>query len=265
MEKNRDKLLSSAVYIYDSTLKAVGCDRNAYHKQSIDGNKGRKLMEKREEFGFLLWDSMKEALANSKLEREEILKKHPGSVNLKLATEEELQEKVTFFIQTLHLLNCVLPPIRKVRALPLSDEEIDNISINILKLKAHWCVKRPWEEKTISVTPKWHVLFTHVIPRLKKFRRICHFAEDPIERTHASDKHLSSQFKNRRNKVQHEETKRKAIKIKRHSQVAKEVDQHRSKKARTFAPKTEDRRNQLAETKAVIKLESRDSDKTFSL
>ena len=47
-------------------------------------------MEKREEFGFLLWDSMKEALANSKLEREEILKKHPGSVNLKSATEEEL-------------------------------------------------------------------------------------------------------------------------------------------------------------------------------
>ena len=29
---NRDKVTSSAVYRFDTCLKKVGCDRNAYHK-----------------------------------------------------------------------------------------------------------------------------------------------------------------------------------------------------------------------------------------
>lgn len=114
----------------------MGCDRNAYHKQSIDGSKGRLLMERREKFGKILLKKM---------------------------------------TATLHAYNCVLSPIRKLREDP--------------------------------------IIFCHVIPRLIKFRRVCHFAEDLIERTHASDRLLSSQLSRIRNKEDHKDSKRNTFSL----------------------------------------------------
>jgi len=39
-EANRDRLKSSAVYSFNTCFKQIGCNRNAFHKSSIDGNKG---------------------------------------------------------------------------------------------------------------------------------------------------------------------------------------------------------------------------------
>jgi len=64
-------------------------------------------------------------------------------------------------------------------------------------------------------------LFWHAIPSLVNFYRLCHFAEDPIERTHASDKQLSQQFYNIRNPEKHKDSKRKVIFITRHPEVVK--------------------------------------------
>ena len=66
---NRDKLKSSAVYRFDTCLKKVGCDRNAFHKSNIDGNKGRQLMQRREEFGILLFEEMKLCLEEARESR----------------------------------------------------------------------------------------------------------------------------------------------------------------------------------------------------
>ena len=145
-EKNRNQLFTSAVYIFDTALKEVGCDRNAYHKQSIDGNKGSKLMENREKFGTILLEKMKVALDYSYKNREKHLE-NPKLVKIQLATHKELEDEVTYLVNTLNLLNCVLPPIRLVRSVPMSDSEIDTIACNISKLKQHWFVKRPWEKR----------------------------------------------------------------------------------------------------------------------
>ena len=234
MEKNRNKLVTSAVYIFDSALKEVGCDRNAYHKQSIDGNKGRNLMERREKFGRILVEKMSHCLQKSIDDRKELLKTDPNLVQRQLATQEELKDEVVYLVNTLSLLNCVLPPIRKVRSSVMTNSEIQVIKENIAKLKQHWNVKRNWESKKISITPMWHLLFYHIVPSLLKFGRLGHFAEDPIERMHAYDKFLSSQFSNIREVVKHENCKRKVLQINRHPEVSKTITCGQSKRVRIF-------------------------------
>ena len=118
-------------------------------------------------------------------------------------------------------------------------------------------------KKVISVTPKWHLLFCHIIPTLRLFRRVCHSADNPIERMHASDKHLSSQFCNRRNNKQHEDSKRNVLLINRHPDVMKEVSSSRTKRIRTFKEEAEVSRRVKKEKKAVVKLESRDNGGSF--
>ena len=91
MQSNRDKVIESAVYHFDTCLKRVGCDRNHYHKQSIDGNKGRILIERREEFGAILFDDMKECLKISKENRNKMLEGRVDTVGL--ATDDEIKKR----------------------------------------------------------------------------------------------------------------------------------------------------------------------------
>jgi len=121
-------------------------------------------MEKHKEVGWLLVDSLTEALSTSKIERSLIIEKNIVEIELKLATQEELENEISFFVKTLHLLNYILPTIRAV-----------------------------------------HDIFFHVVPRLRKFRQVYHFAKDPIERTHANDKYLSRIFGVIRNPVKLED------------------------------------------------------------
>ena len=254
----RNKLSTNAIYKFNSALKSVGCDRNAYHKNSIDGNKGRKLMEKHEDVGMLLFESLTESLSTSKQDRKDILEKNNiAAVDLELATQDELENEISFFVQTLHLLNCILPTIRVVRDTIMSDNEIKKLEENIRVLKKHWCQKRNWEKTQISVTPKWHLLFYHVVPRLKKFRCVCHFSEDPIERTHAYDAYLGRVFSAIRNPVQLEDSKKKVVQLTRHQQVTAKKSKITNQMKRKFKPQTILKRNVKRVYNAAIKSENR--------
>ena len=149
-------------------------------------------MERREEFGKLLYAEMKKCIATTKEDRRNILDGEADTLGL--ASEEELKGEIEFMVQTLNLLNCIWPKIRTTRETIICDEELRDLQKDINTLKLHWCCKRDWEKKTISATPKWHLLFYHMIDVLTKYRRICHMAEDPVERTHAEDKHLERNF-----------------------------------------------------------------------
>ena len=141
-------------------------------------------------------------------------------------------------VQTLNLLNCVWPQIRGTRETILSDEEIKNIVSNIKMLQMYWCCKRPWEKESISVTPKWHYLFWHMEETLTKYRRICHSAEDLVERTHAEDKHLERNFAHIRNAELREDSKLKVRQLKRNPDVNKLIHERKSQRQRTLKEET---------------------------
>jgi len=92
-------------------------------------------------------------------------------------------------------------------------------------LQVHLSCKRPWEKKQISVTPKWHLMFYHLFPTLAKYRRICHSAEDPIERTHAEDKQLERNFAHIRNHVDRKFDKLKVRQVKWNHDVQRRIEE----------------------------------------
>ena len=125
-------------------------------------------MEKLEEFGKILFEEMTKCLIETKVDRDRILKGEDDKFGL--ATVCELRDEIQFMVHTLNLLNCIWPKIRRTRETILSLDEITNITININQLKEHWCCKRAWEKQSISVTPKWHLLFCHIVQVLTKYR-----------------------------------------------------------------------------------------------
>lgn len=260
---NRDKVTSSAVYRFDTCLKKVGCDRNAYHKQSIDGNKGRILMERRKEFGSILFDEMKLCLRETKLNRENMLEGKEDILGL--ATENELKDEVEFMVQTLHLLNAIHPAIRLVRPTLLSAKEIEDIEKNIARIKAHWNCKRSWEEKKISITPKWHLLFHHMTPSLKRFGRICHMAEDPIERTHKEDKNLDRTFYNQRNRIARENSKSQVVLMKGHRGISRKIQEEQENRKRKFKNTSIQKKKVKVENLSIVKMEQRNGENIFTL
>ena len=101
---------------------------------------------------------MKECLKKSKENRSIMLEGREDIVGL--ATDYELKIEIEFLVKTLHLLNCTHPLIRKVRSTVFDTTEINTIENTIATLKEPWNCKRAWEDKHISITPKWHLFFT---------------------------------------------------------------------------------------------------------
>jgi len=92
-------------------------------------------MERRQEFGEILYAEMLECLKEKKETRVIILE---GSHDeLGLATENELKEEVEFMVQTLNLHNYIWLPIRTTRDTILFDQEINTIEANIELLMSH--------------------------------------------------------------------------------------------------------------------------------
>uniref|UniRef100_A0A7S1FPN6 Uncharacterized protein n=1 Tax=Corethron hystrix TaxID=216773 RepID=A0A7S1FPN6_9STRA len=137
------------------------------------------------------------------------------------------------------MLNWIWPKIRGTRETILSLEEIRNIAININHLKEHWC----------------------------KYRRICHSAEDPIERTHAKDKHLERNFAHIRNPEHREDSKLKVRQFKRNPNINRKITEIKTKRKRNLKDKTLIRNQVKTELSKRVKQEyslQHASLKTFS-
>ena len=212
-------------------------------------------MERREEFGTILFDEMKKCLQETKQLREGMLEGKADELGL--ADEDELKSEVEFIVQTLNLLNCIWPPIRKTRATIISNEEVDKIERNIMLLKQHWSCQRPWEDKPKNITPKFHLLYFHIVKKLRKYGRICHMAEDPIERTHAEDKYLERNFVHQRDDIKREESKTKVRQFKRHPEVRNIIDSRKKKRTRSLREVTVKAKKIKTEEQQLVKIESR--------
>ena len=100
---------------------------------------------------------------------------------------------------------------------------------------------------------------------LTKYRQICHSAEDPIERTHAEDKHLERNFAHIRNPEHREDSKLKVRQFKRNPNINRKITEIKTKRKRNFKEKTFLRNQAKAELSERVKLESRNSEKEFAL
>ena len=100
---------------------------------------------------------------------------------------------------------------------------------------------------------------------LTKYRRICHSAEDPVERTHAEDKHLERNFAHIRNPDRREASKLRIRQLKRNPEVNKVITDMQSKRKRNLKGTTIAKNQIKAESLQRVKLESRDGGKSFEL
>jgi len=67
-----------------------------------------------------------------------------------------------------------------------------------------------------------------------KYRRICHYAEDPIERSYAEDKHLERNFAHIRKHEDRENAKLKVRLIKRNPEFRRKIEEMNCSKKRSL-------------------------------
>ena len=80
------------MYQFDTCLKNVGYNQNAFHKSSLDRNKGRTLMQRCKEFGTILFQEMKLCFEEARESQKSWLGNKPDTLGL--ATEKELKDKI---------------------------------------------------------------------------------------------------------------------------------------------------------------------------
>ena len=95
MQSNRPSEQSSAMFIFNNCIKSIGCDRNVYHKNPVDGNHARKLVERRHEFGKDLFPAIKACIKISIEERQKILEKDEINM-LALGKDDEVKSEIEF-------------------------------------------------------------------------------------------------------------------------------------------------------------------------
>jgi len=94
-------------------------------------------------------------------------------------------------------------------------------------------------------------MYTHLIPMSKNFGRVCHFSEDPIERTHKEDKNLERAFLHIRNLTPRKNSKIFAIQMQTHRAIVNIIRETNEMKKRNLQPNTLSRKTVKAEEKQL--------------
>ena len=81
--------------------------------------------------------------------------------------------------------------------------------------------------------------------------------EDPIERTHAEDKHLERNFVHEQDDIKREKSKTKVRQFKRHPEVRNIIDSRKKKRTRSLRELTVIAKKIKTEEQQLVKIESR--------
>lgn len=255
LKSGRRNLASdNARQVLDTIFSNNTVDRNAYHKNSIDGPHTRILCSQRNKICHELESAYK------KLRQQYI--DEGIFTDDQVASDGEIYDEMRFFADNLFYFHNIFSILRKVRVGPIPTEEVSELERLLDKLKDRWLVQRDHEDSVKNSTPKFHDIFFHVLWQVGFLGRLWPYLEDPVERRHKEDRALDTLYATERSYERRENFKAQREAMMNNALIREYAKEIVDKRKRKFNPETEASRQQSRQEKETEK--RRAADETYA-